>query len=205
MKKASCDRGVTLIETMVAVMIALIGMFGLGNLVFRATVTSKNQGTEMTRAVIYAQDKIEKILSLAAVPSTGAQGDFAACTQAASLQPSVCDTTGVAASGWITGLLAGGSASPVQIGCPSSGANVGYMDFLDTTGSQVDPCTIAGLGFAYVRQWQITDLTSSTSPPSFTGGPAAKQVTVAVYSLSAVNAIGGKPIVIVTSLISNPN
>src|SRR2546425_6471960 len=135
----------------------------------------------------------------------GSQGDFAACTQAASLQPSVCNTTGITASGWITGLLAGGSASPVQIGCPSSGANVGYMDFMDTTGSQVDPCTNAGLGFAYVRQWQITDLTSSTSPPSFTGGPAAKQVTVAVYSLSAVNAIGGKPIVIVTSLISNPN
>jgi hypothetical protein len=47
--------------------------------------------------------------------------------------------------------------------------------------------------------WQITDLTS------FTGGPATKQITVAVYSLNAVSKNGGQPIVVVTSVISNPN
>ena len=41
------------------------------------------------------------------------------------------------------------------------------------------------------------------APPS--GGPALKQITVAVYSQNGVNADSGKPIVVVTSTLSNPN
>ncbi len=55
MKPLRDDRGVSLPETMIAVLIALIGVFGLGSLVFQATATNKNQGTETTRATIYAQ------------------------------------------------------------------------------------------------------------------------------------------------------
>ena len=217
MKGLSCDRGVTLIETMIAVLIALIGVFGLGNLVFQATATTKNQGTEMTRAVIYSQDKVEKILSLGSVPTLSSLPDFAACTQAASVQPAVCNTTGITSvTGWTQGLLAGGSTSPLQLSCPSSGASVGYMDFLDASGCQMDACANPPTSLcgnanpvaAYIRQWQITDLAASSSAgtlQAFAGGPVAKQITVAVYSLSAVNTNGGKPIVIVTSTVSNPN
>jgi hypothetical protein len=49
-----------------------------------------------------------------------------------------------------------------------------------------------------VRMWQIADVAS-------TGGPALKQISVAVYSQAAVNAGSGKPIVVLTSLLSNPN
>jgi hypothetical protein len=46
--------------------------------------------------------------------------------------------------------------------------------------------------------WQITDVAS-------TGGPTLKQISVAVYSQSAVNTSSGKPVVVLTSLLSNPN
>ena len=203
------DWGVTLIETMAAVAIALIGVFGLGDMIFHASVTNKNRGTELTRATIYAQDKLEKLLSL----------DFASCTQSASSQPSSCNTTNITDSGWTQGLLAGGPISssettgpPTALTCPSaSGSSIGYMDFLDANGNQLPQSgsppvstpgacsTVTGIAICYIREWTITDLT----PPS--GGPALKQITVAVYSQNGVYADGGKPIVVVTSTLSNPN
>lgn len=216
MKGFTEDRGVTLIETMLAVLVAVVGIFGLGNLVFQASVTSKNQGTETTRAVIYAQDKVEKLLSFSAVPTNANQTDFATCTQTPSSQPARCNSSGVtSATGWTTGLVAGGATGPLQVSCPGSGASVGYMDFLDTTGCQIDACATTPTslcGFtnpilAYVRMWQITDLAPGTNGTlqQYAGGPVAKQITVSVYSLTAVNANAGKPIVTLTSVTSNPN
>ncbi len=216
MKGFTEDRGTTLIETLVAVLLAVIGIFGLGNLVFQASVTSKNQGTETTRAVIYAQDKIEKLLSFAAVPTNANQADFATCTQTPSSQPARCNSSGVtSATGWTTGLVAGGATGPLQLSCPSSGSSVGYMDFLDTTGCQIDACaspptSLCGFSnpiLAYVRMWQISDLApgSNGTLQQYVGGPASKQVTVSVYSLTAVNTNSGKPIVTVTSVTSDPD
>jgi Tfp pilus assembly protein PilV len=196
MKNPFPESGVTLIETLIAVLIAVVGLFSVGGLIFQGTVTNKNQGTEVTRATIYAQDKMEKLLSL----------DFTACTQASSSQPLSCNTTNINATGWTEGLLAGGAIGPsVQATCPSSGASVGYIDFLDGNGIQL-PGSSAATGcsgitpsaISFVRMWQITDIPS-------TGGPAIKQISVAVYSQSAVNAGSGKPIVVLSSLLSNPN
>jgi Tfp pilus assembly protein PilE len=203
MKPRESDRGVTLVETMIATLIALVGVFSLGSVVFQATVTNKNQGTETTRAVVYAQDKIEKLLSL----------DFTNCTQAASSQPSSCNSTNIADSGWTQGLLAGGPISataytttPVAPACPSvPSASQGYVDFLDANGLQLPSgggacSSVTGAGIAYVREWSITDLTA------FSGGPAMKRITVAVYSNLGVGSTGsGKPIVVITSVRSNPN
>lgn len=206
MKGSKGDRGVTMVETLMAVFVALVGVFSIGTLVFQSSATSKNQGTETTRAVIYTQDKMEKLLSLAALPTTSGQPDFVSCTTTpASSQPAVCNTTGVSATGWTTGLLAGGSVSPLQVGCPASGSNVGYMDFLDSRGVQVDACANPNAAVSYTRQWQIQDLTTSTTPAAFSGGPISKQITVAVYSLAAVNTNGGKPVVVLASTVSNPN
>jgi hypothetical protein len=194
---------------MVAVAIALVGVFGLADVIFQASATNKNQGTELTRATIYAQDKLEKLLSL----------DFTSCTQLASSQPSSCNTTNITNSSWTQGLLAGGPISssqttgaPVALTCPNaSGSSIGYMDFLDANGNQLPQSgsppvttpgacsTVAGTAICYIREWTITDLT----PPS--GGPSLKQITVAVYSQNGVNAAGGKPIVVVTSILSNPS
>lgn len=195
MQARDWQRGVSLIETLIAVLIAVIGLFSLGALIFQGTVTNKNQGTEVTRATIYAQDKMEKLLSL----------DFGSCTQSASSQPSSCNTTNISATGWTEGLLAAGTLGPLQATCPTSGTSVGYIDFLDDNGLQLPGTTaatscsaITASNITYVRMWQITDLAS-------TGGPAIKQISVAVYSQSATNIGAGKPIVLLTSLLSNPN
>jgi len=191
------ERGVTLIETMVATLVALVGVFSLGAVVFQATAVNKNQGTEKTRAVIYAQDKMEKLLSL----------NFTSCTQSAGSQPASCNTTGITDSGWRTGLLAGGPISsssvtgaPAALNCANaSGSAIGYTDFLDANGQQLTGscATLAGT-IAYEREWTITDLTGFS-------GPTLKQVTVGVYSQLGVNAEGGRPIVLITSALSNPN
>jgi Tfp pilus assembly protein PilV len=196
MRIPASECGVTLIETLIAVLIAVVGLFSVGGLIFQGTVTNKNQGTEVTRATIYAQDKMEKLLSL----------NFSSCTQAAIAQPSSCNTTNISATGWTDGLLAGGAIGPsVQATCPTSGASVGYIDFLDSNGIQLPGLTaatgcseITPSDISYVRMWQITDVTS-------TGGPALKEISVAVYSQSALNTNSGKPVVVLTSLLSNPN
>ncbi len=203
MKKPRHDEGVSLIETLIAVVVALIGVFSLGGVIFQATVTNKNQGSETTRATIYAQDKIEKLLSL----------DFTNCIQTASSQPSTCNTTNITDSGWTQGLLAGGPISsssvtttPVANDCPHvSSTYQGYVDFLDANGQQLPSATggtcssVTGSSIAYIREWSIADLTA------YSGGPAIKQVTVAVYSALAINTGSGKPIVVVTTVRSNPN
>jgi len=182
------DSGVTLVETMIAVLVALIGVFSIGSLIFQATVTNKNEGTEVTRATIYAQDKIELLLSL----------NFASCNQSAGSQPTSCNTTGITASGWTQGLLPGGAITPNQKTCPSSGSSVGYVDFLDINGAQLTGSSCAALTTtnAYTRMWQITNVS--------TGGPYQKQVTVAVWSQAAIGRSGqNKPVVVLTSFLSN--
>lgn len=225
MKAMKNDSGVTLVETMIAVLVALIGVFSIGSLIFQATVTNKNQGTEVTRATIYAQDKIEKLLSFGAAGAINtAIPNFLSCTQGVSTNPNVCDsaatwaivggtpsaTAGLTGTGWNTGLVAGGQlttgnpSAPMQSTCPTSGASVGYVDFLDPNGSQV-PLTAGGCSnltsaVAYIRMWQIADVAS-------TGGPAMKQISVAVWSQAAIGQGGAqaKPVVILTSYLSNPN
>jgi hypothetical protein len=212
---SEADRGVSLIETMIAVLVALIGVFSIGTLIFQATVTNKNQGTEVTRATIYAQDKMEKLLSL----------DFPTCNQSTGANPNFCDTSatwtydtstsswsataGLTGTGWNTGLLAGGQintgnpAAPMQTTCPTTGLSVGYVDYLDFNGSQIPltagACSTLPNEIAYIRMWQISDLAS-------TGGPAMKQVTVAVWSQAAVGqGTQTKPVVVLTSYLSNPD
>ncbi len=209
---ANPDRGVTLIETLIAVLIAVFGVFTLGQVLFLSMVSNKNQGAEVTRATIYAQDKMEKLLSLGApnCPTT-TSACFSNCTLTASSQPSACNSTNITGSGWTQGLLAGGAivasgaiVTPGQFSCPTSGSSVGYIDFLDGNGLQVPSggatsCSaLATTPVSYIRMWQITDLTS-------TGGPHYKQVEVSVYAQSAVSSPVGKPIVDVISFLSNPN
>ena len=53
------DRGVTLVETMIAILVAFVVMASLGAVVFSTMVANKNQGTEVTRMTGLAQEKAE--------------------------------------------------------------------------------------------------------------------------------------------------
>ena len=93
MKKS--DQGVSLIEAMIAVLIAMFVMTALGGVVFNATVQNKNQGVEMSRVAVYAQDKIETLMNL----------DWYNCSQSTPL--ATCNTTGFTDAAWNKGLIAG--------------------------------------------------------------------------------------------------
>jgi hypothetical protein len=81
------------------------------------------------------------------------------------------------------------------------------MDFIDASGNQLlnTSCSAAiANGFSYVRMWQISDANL------FGVTPALKQITVAVYSLAAINTTGAaegnrSPLVVLTSYVSDPN
>ncbi len=232
MKVYRRDEGVSLVETMIAVLVALIGVFSIGQVIFVATATNKNQGTETTRAVIYAQDKLEKLLSLGAAgpagqlvggPGSNYAANYLNCTQPPASQlaqaGTPCNstgptgTTGITDAGWTRGLLAGGlisnDISTLLNVCPSADATAaqGYTDFLDTRGTQITgACAgVTGIRISYVRQWRIIDLAAGTVPPAPTNGPTVKQIIVAVWSLNAVNSGGTRPMVLLTSLLDNPN
>ncbi len=206
MRTRQRDRGTTLVETMIAVLVALIGVFGLGTLIFQATVTNKNEGTEVTRATIYAQDKIERLLSFGAAGGIGAFANYASCTQPIGAQPVACNSSGITDGGWTTGLKSGGVqvTSGMIPSCTAAGLDIGYVDFLDSSGNQVTGscATVSSVNPAYVRMWQISNVSVGGAPLN----PQVKQITVGVWSASSVGNTGGaRPVVVLTSYISNPN
>ena len=185
------ERGTSLIETMFAVLVSLVAVSTLAGAIFQATVTNNNQGQETTRATIYAQDKMEALLAL----------NFTNCTKSSGLQPAGCNTTGISETGWTQGLLTGGQISALEAACPASGLSVGYVDYLDCAGFAMagsDCSTLASPTSSapvYVRQWQVSDLPSS--------GPAMKKIAVAVFSLDQVNANTSRPLIVLTSILTD--
>jgi len=181
----SNEQGVSLVEAMIAILIALYVMTALGGVVFMATVQNKNQGVEMSRVTVYAQDKIETLMNLdwydciAATPAAG------------------CNTTGITDTNWNWGLKTGGTLA-YSNGCPTSGAAVGYIDFLDSGGNQYTGADCSAVGtYAYQRQWQITDVTVSAA-----GTPGLKRIDVIVWSKNAVNTGSAAPSAMLTTYIS---
>ena len=59
------NRGFTLVEVMVALMVLLVVTAGVLPLTLVATKTAENQGHLMSRTTEYAQDKLEQLLALA--------------------------------------------------------------------------------------------------------------------------------------------
>lgn len=171
------DRGGSLVETMIAVLVAFIAMSSVGAVVFSAMVANKNQGIESTRMTVLAQEKMEELIRL----------NFADVTT---------NTTLITDSDWSKGLTVNSDTDLGELfTCPSSGtANVGYVDWLDQNsvpgaGSCDD---VVAQPRAYIRRWKITD-------PGITG---LKQITVVVYAPAAVNAGQATPMVSLTTLKS---
>jgi hypothetical protein len=191
MRMPKNDRGTSLIETMFAVLISLLTISGLGGAVVQVTAITKDQGQEATRATIYAQDKMEALLAL----------NFTNCTKTSDVQPASCNTTGISAPGWTEGLLPGGDVDTLQNECPSTGLSVGYVDYLDFSGLSMtgssceDLASSEGQYAGYVRQWEISDVPSS--------GPAMKRISVAVFSMNQIRSDRARPLVVLTSVLSN--
>jgi len=173
------DRGGTLVETMLAVLVAFIAMASIGAVVFYAMVQNKNEGAEATRLTSLAREKMEQLLRLDYVDAT-------------------TNTTLITDAGWSVGLTPNASTDLTQLtACPATAsANEGYVDFLNSDGVPLSGTCAAATagGFAYVRRWKITTVIS--------GPPGLKQITVVTYALNAVRAGGPIPSVSVTSFMS---
>jgi len=178
MESKCTNRGVSLVETMIAVLVAFIVMTSLGAVIFSSMVANKNQGAEVTRITALAQEKMEQLVRLRFTDTT-------------------TNTTLITDPGWSIGLTSNAATDLTQLGdCPASGtANVGYVDFLDNNGQPLaGACdAVVAAGFGYQRRWKITNVSGVTG---------LKQITVVVYALSAVRTSAAPPVVSLTTLKS---
>lgn len=121
------DSGTSLIETMIAAAILIIGVLTLMGTMATVAADNWNRGDRATRATEYANDKMEQLLALS----------YTDTTSNTAVYPSTI-TGG-------TGLTAGGG---VTVGSPVTG----YVDYVDDTGTQQ---TSASNG-TYIRQWMVS-------------------------------------------------
>jgi hypothetical protein len=132
--RAGSERGVTLIETMMAALILIIVVVGLLPVFLLGFQMNEQQGDIATRTTEYAQDKIESLVNL----------QFAdAATDTTKYPPAAAGGTG----------LGGAMAASTTVGSlPPATAVAGYVDYLDVNGNLLTSSTNA----YYRRQWSIT-------------------------------------------------
>src|SRR6266853_1429554 len=155
--------GMSLLETMIALAILLIATVGLLSMGMAAIGTTENQGHLMARTAEYAQDKMEKLMSLGYGDLVTDTTLFPACSPS-STTPPPCSTG--------TGLAIGGSSDP---NAPVATPGNGYVDYLDISGN---PTSSTGSWY-YIRVWQISQaaanlkqITVTTKVKSQVGAPA---------------------------------
>jgi prepilin-type N-terminal cleavage/methylation domain-containing protein len=125
------NRGFSLIEVMVALMVLLVVTAGVLPLTLVATKTAENQGHLMSRTTEYAQDKLEQLLALA-------YGDTLSDTR---VFPAT-DAGG-------TGLAEGGNSDP-------DAPVASYVDYLDIDGTLIAAGDDeAPANWFYKRVWEI--------------------------------------------------
>jgi prepilin-type N-terminal cleavage/methylation domain-containing protein len=130
------DKGFTLVETMMALLILLVVTAGVLPLTLVATKTAENQGHLTSRTSQYAADKLEQLMGLT-------YADAASDTR-------VFPTAAAGGSG----LAAGGSSDP------DAPVNL-YVDYLDADGSLMAANNNAApAGWYYRRVWRV-DVTAT--------------------------------------------
>jgi len=134
------QRGVSLIETMVAAVVLLVGCGATMSLFSVAVAQISSQGDVGTRVTQYAQDKMEQLMVL----------DFEDSSTDTTVDP-LQPTGGTGLGGVMAGDQTLGSTNP-------SAPVDGYLDYLDASGQR----TTDANGASYIRQWSIATSTSAT-------------------------------------------
>lgn len=127
-KASRRESGMTLIETLIAGIVLMVGIVGLMGAYTVSITQNWNQGDRATRTTEYAQDKMEQLMALSF-------SDTASNT--AVYPPTTTGGTGLTPGGGIT------LSSPVT----------GYVDYVDDTGTQQTSAAAA----TYIREWTITE------------------------------------------------
>lgn len=134
------ERGMTLLETVMAMAILLIVVAGVLSVFDTAISLTWLQGDVATRATEYAQDKMEQLMPLS--------------FNDGSTNTTVFPATPTGGTG-----LGGAMAASSTVGSiPPAAAVSEYVDYLDGSGNLLTSST----GAAYTRQWSIaTDPTAT--------------------------------------------
>jgi len=125
--RASRESGVTLIETMIAAVILLVGVIAIMRLMAVAIGQNLSQGDVQTRVSEYAEDKMEQLMALSFTDVSSNTTVFPPTT-----------TGGV-------GLTVGGGSS-------LSAPVTNYFDYLDISGNLLTSST----GAYYERVWSVS-------------------------------------------------
>jgi len=137
---ARSERGVTLIETMMAALILIVVVVGLMPVFVLGFQTTEQQGDAATRTTEYAQDKIESLVNLSFTD---------AATNTTVYPPAASGGTG----------LGGAMAASSTVGAvPPTAAAAGYVDYLDANGNLL----VSSTGAYYRRQWKISTDSTAT-------------------------------------------
>src|SRR6266566_508005 len=137
---ALSERGVTLIESMVAAGILLIVVTGVLPVFILGFQTTEQQGNIATRTTEYAQDKMESLFKL----------DFNdAATDTTVFPPNAAGGTGLGST-----MIANSTVGAV----PPAAAVASYADYLDSNGNLLTSST----GAYYTRQWSISTDSTAT-------------------------------------------
>jgi prepilin-type N-terminal cleavage/methylation domain-containing protein len=155
-RNKSDESGMTLIETLIALMILLVGLLSMAQVLAFSIIASKTYGRDMTKTTASAHDKMEELKGLR----------FADTATNVTVNPPY-PANGV-------GLTAGGSIPPAA---PAAG----YVDYLNFTGARTTAAEAA-----YTRQWQIVNESATlkriavvvTSNKSFRYGAAPSTAVV---------------------------
>ncbi|GEM_PF-1468961 len=126
------ESGMTLVESMIAILILLFGLLALAQAIAFSVVASKTFGRDSGLATAAAHDKMEELVGLPFGDTT---------TNLTEAPPYGADGTGLAPGGSFY------PADPVE----------GYTDTLDVTGAR----TASAADIAYTRQWQVVDETAT--------------------------------------------
>lgn len=128
------EGGLTLIETMVAAIVLLVGVVAMMGVFGVAVSQNQDQGRLAVQTATYCQNKLQELESLNFLDSS---------TDTSTWPPSPTGGTGLCGA-MLPGTTCGGidPTAPVP----------GFVDYLDADGNPV-----AGIaGAAFVRQWEIT-------------------------------------------------
>lgn len=134
MKKRKNESGVSLMETMIAVVILMVLAAGMASSFGFCTGLNKNQGEVATRTIEMAQDKMEQLMALQYSDGTS--------------NTTVFPTTAAGGTG-LGGMMAGSTT----VGGTTKGAPVtNYADYTDKNGNLL----ASSAGAFYTRQWSVT-------------------------------------------------
>jgi type IV pilus modification protein PilV len=148
-KAARAQRGVTIIELMIAIMLLCIGLLALVSVVYGAVITNNRNRLDST-ATALAQQVMEQII---AQPAAFSQ---------------TMTITDCAGNSWTIKTAAGGANLYTSATAPTS-SQVNNIDFTQTasgvpSGYQMSyvSCNANGINTTYDVRWNVTKITSQT-------------------------------------------